>query len=285
MSTNLSVVILTFNEESNLNQALNSINDWAEKVFILDSGSTDKTIEIAQGFGCTILINPFINFAMQRNYALKNFSITSEWTLFIDADEWVTEELKEEIKKVIASKPLENGFYIKRRLIWMGQWIRRGYYPSWQLRLFRSGFGRCEDRAVNEHFIVDGQLGRLCSDLVDENQKSLHDWIAKHNDYSTREAAELVNSRNAEGYSEIKVNFFGGQAQRRRWLRYHVWNKMPLLSRSFFYFFYRYFILLGFLDGKKAFLFHFMQALWYPLLIDAKYLEILNKRSKQNLKL
>jgi glycosyltransferase involved in cell wall biosynthesis len=278
-------VILTFNEELNLNQALRSINHWVDKVFILDSGSTDKTIEIAQGFGCTILINPFINFAMQRNYALKNFSITSEWTLFLDADEWVTEELKEEIKKVIASKPLENGFYIKRRLIWMGQWIRRGYYPSWQLRLFRSGSGRCEDRAVNEHFIVDGQLGRLSCDLVDENQKGLDDWIAKHNDYSTREAAELVNSRNAEGYSEIKAHFFGGQAERRRWLRYHVWNRMPLLIRPFFYFFYRYFLLLGFLDGKKAFLFHFMQALWYPLLIDAKYLEILSKKSKQNLKL
>lgn len=281
MSTNLSVVILTFNEELNLNQALRSIAYWADKVFILDSGSTDKTIEIAKEFGCTILVNPFINFAMQRNFALKNFSITSEWTLFLDADEWVTKELKEEIKKVIASKPLENGFYIKRRLIWMGQWIRRGYYPSWQLRLFRTGSGKCEDRAVNEHFIVDGQLGRLSHDLIDENQKGLADWIVKHNDYSTREAAELVNSRNADGYSEIGTRFFGGQAQRRRWLRYYVWNRMPLFIRPFLYFFYRYFLLLGFLDGKKAFLFHFMQALWYPLLIDAKYSELLSKRSKQ----
>jgi glycosyltransferase involved in cell wall biosynthesis len=285
MPINLSVVILTSNEELNLNQALRSINHWADEVFVLDSGSTDKTIEIAQGFGCTVLINPFTNFAMQRNYALKNFSITSEWTLFLDADEWVTEELKEEIKKVIASKPIENGFYIKRRLIWMRQWIRRGYYPSWQLRLFRSGTGSCEDRAINEHFIVEGQLGRLSYDLIDENQKGLDDWIAKHNDYSTREAAELVNSRNAEGYSEIKVNFWGGQAQRRRWLRYHVWNRLPLFIRPFLYFLYRYFLLLGFLDGKKAFLFHFMQALWYPMLIDAKYMEILTKRSKQKLKL
>jgi len=280
MPSNLSVVILTFNEELNLKQALGSINNWADEVFVLDSGSTDRSIEIANDFGCTILINPFTNFAMQRNYALKHFSISSEWIMFLDADEWVSEELKEEIKRVIASKPHENGFYIKRRLIWMGQWIRRGYYPSWQLRLFRSGTGRCEDRSVNEHFIVEGQLGRLSHDLVDENQKGLFDWIAKHNNYSTREAAELMNSRNAEGYSEIKTHLFGGQAQRRRWLRYHIWNRLPLFIRPFLYFIYRYFLLLGFLDGKKAFLFHFMQALWYPLLIDAKYLEIRAKKSK-----
>jgi len=118
----------------------------------------------------------------------------------------------------------------------MGQWIRRGYYPSWQLRLFRTGKGKCEDRAVNEHFIVEGRLGRLSSDLIDENQKGLSDWIAKHNDYSTREAAELVNSRDSKGYSEIEVRFFGGQAQRRRWLRYRIWNRMPLFVRPFIYF-------------------------------------------------
>ena len=284
MPISLSVVILTFNEELNLKQALDSIKDWAEEVFILDSGSADKTTEIAQDFGCKVLSNPFIDFAKQRNYSIKNFLIQSEWTLFLDADEWVTQELKEEIEKVIASKPIENGFYIKRRLIWMGKWIRRGYYPSWQLRLFRTGTGRCEDRAINEHFIVDGQVGRLSYDLIDENQKGLYDWIAKHNNYSTREAAELANTRNAEGYKEIEAQFFGGQPQRRRWLRYHVWNRMPLFVRPFIYFFYRYFFLLGFLDGKRAFLFHFMQALWYPLLMDAKYLEILTKRSVKNTK-
>lgn len=285
MAKTLSVVILTFNEELNLNQALSSIKGWADEVFVLDSGSVDKTIEIAKAFGCTVLCNPFVNFANQRNFALKSFSIRSEWTLFLDADEWITEELKAEIKKMISLEPLENGFYIKRRLIWMGQWIRRGYYPSWQLRLFRTGTGRCEDRAVNEHFIVEGQLGRLCCDLIDENQKGLFHWIEKHNGYSSREAVELVNSRNTEGYSEIDVRFFGSQAQRRRWLRYHLWNRMPLFIRPFIYFAYRYFILLGFLDGKRAFLFHFLQALWYPMLIDAKYLEALAKKNIKNFKI
>jgi glycosyltransferase involved in cell wall biosynthesis len=283
MAIDLSVVILALNEELNLKQALDSVTGWADEVFVLDSGSTDKTIAIAQSFGCTVISNPFIDFSKQRNYALNHFSIHNEWTLFLDADEWVTEELKEEIKSLIESKPLENGFYIKRRLIWMGQWMRRGYYPSWQLRLFRSGFGRCEDRALNEHFIVEGQIGQLSYDLIDENQKGLYDWIRKHNDYSTGEAAELFNTRNTEGYIEIKAHLLGHQAQRRRWLRYHIWNRMPLSMRPFLYFFYRYFLLLGFLDGRKAFLFHFMQALWYPLLINAKYLEISAKRTIKNL--
>ena len=105
--------------------------------------------------------NKFVDYAKQRNYALDQLPIRSEWIFFLDADEWLPDELKHEISALIASCPRENGFYIKWRLIWMGRWIRRGYYPTWILRLFRYGKGRCEDRAVNEHLIVDGPIGPL----------------------------------------------------------------------------------------------------------------------------
>lgn len=270
----LTVLILTFNEDVNIEQALKSVQNWADHVFILDSFSSDCTLEIASYYGCAIFQNKFENYAKQRNYALEQLPIKTEWVFFLDADEWVSDDLKKEISFRIASTPKENGFYIKRRLIWMGRWIRRGYYPSWQLRLFRHRKGRCEDREINEHLLVDGDVGYLINDFTDENRKGISDWILKHNNYASREAHELFNSRISKGYQEINVSFFGSQAQRRRWLRYNIWNKLPPLIRPFFYFLYRYIFLCGFLDGREGFMFHFLQALWYPLLIDIKYLEL-----------
>jgi glycosyltransferase involved in cell wall biosynthesis len=280
--TDIAVIILTYNEEANIAQALNSVTGWVDEIFILDSLSTDHTLEIAREYGCYIAQNKFENYASQRNYALDHLPIRSEWIFFLDADEWLPNSLKQEISNLISIAPNENGFYINRRMIWMGQWIRHGYYPSWILRLFRYGKGRCEDRAVNEHLIVEGSTGRLSNDFIHEDKKGVTEWIAKHNGYATREAQELVNSRSAPGYQEIGARLFGSQAERKRWLRYKFWNRLPLLVRPLYYFFYRYILQGGFLDGRAAFIFHFLQALWYPMLIDVKYLELLSKREQHS---
>lgn len=274
----VALIILTYNEEANIAQALDSVAGWANEIFILDSLSTDRTLEIARQYRCHIAQNKFESYAKQRNYTLDHLPIHSEWVFFLDADEWLADALKQEISSLITTSPEENGFYINRRLIWMGRWIRRGYYPSWILRLFRHGKGRCEDRAVNEHLIVEGKTGQLRNDFVHEDRKGVTEWIAKHNGYATREALELFNTRSAAGYREIDVRLFGTQAQRKRWLRYKIWNRLPPLIRPFCYFFHRYVLAGGFLDGKEAFVYHFLQALWYPLLIDVKYLEL----KKQN---
>lgn len=276
----LAVVILTWNEEANLAQALDSVAGWANEMFVLDSLSTDRTLEIARRYDCQTAQNKFENYAKQRNYALDHLPIRCEWVLFLDADEWLPEAIKQEISILIASLPGENGFHLNRRQMWMGRWIRRGYYPSWMLRLFRYGKGRCEDRAVNEHLIVDGATGHLRNDFMHEDQKGVTDWIAKHNSYATLEALELMNTRSAPGYREIDARLFGIQAQRKRWLRHKVWNRMPPLIRPFFYFFYRYVLTGGFMDGREAFVYHFLQALWFPMLIDVKYLEFLAKRDR-----
>lgn len=270
----LAVVILTYNEEINLAQALDSVVGWADEIFVLDSMSTDRTLEIAQRYGCQIVQHKFENYAKQRNYAVDSLPIRSGWVLFLDADEWLPAQLKGEISAVLATDPAENGFYLKRRLIWMGRWIRRGYYPTWILRLFRYGKGRCEDRAINEHLIVEGEIGQLRSDFMHEDKKGLADWIAKHNGYATREAQELFNTRSAPGYQEIDARLFGSQEQRGRWVRYNIWNRLPPLLRPFLYGFYRYVLAGGFLDGKEAFTYHFLHAVWYRLLIDMKYLEL-----------
>lgn len=273
-AANVAVIILTYNEEENISQALASVTGWANEVFVLDSFSKDRTEAITKDFDCVFIQNKFEDYAKQRNFAIENLPIRSEWVLFLDADEWLLDSLKQEITELVARSPEENGFYINRRMIWMGRWIRRGYYPTFTLRLFRNGKGRCEDRAVNEHLVVEGKIGNLHEDYMHEDRKGVGDWIQKHNGYATREALELFNSRNAAGYQEIEAKLFGTHVQRKRWLRYVLWNRMPPLIRPFFYFFYRFVLRGGFLDGRRAFIYHFLQALWYPLLIDIKYLEM-----------
>jgi glycosyltransferase involved in cell wall biosynthesis len=278
----LAVVILTYNEEVNLPHALSSVCGWANEVFLLDSYSSDATVNIGQRYGCTVKWNRFENYAEQRNFALQHLPIRSEWVFFLDADERVPEELRSEITSVIRSLPEENGFYIKRRLIWMGRWIRRGYYPTWILRLFRRGKGRCEDRPVNEHMIVEGKVGYLRNDFSHEDRRGITDWISKHNSYATREAQQLLKSPPTVGYRDIDAKLFGTQDQRKRWIRNRLWQRMPPLVRPFLYFLYRYILKGGFLDGREAFIYHFLQGLWFPFLIDVKYLEL--KAAKQTRK-
>ena len=272
MSASLTVILLTYNEEPNLPQALRSVCGWADQVIVLDSYSNDRTVEIARDFGCEVYQHPFEDYARQRNQALA-LPIRNEWVLFLDADEWLPEDLKREIVEVIARNPRENGFYIKRRFIWMGRWIRRGYYPTWILRLFRHGKGHCEERGVNEHLIVEPPVGYLNHDFIHEDRKDLADWIGKHVRYARREAEELFKRQNGVAQAEINARLFGTQAERRRWLRRHVWERLPPFVRPWFYFIYRYVLRGGFLDGKEAFVFHFLHALWFPLLIDGFWLE------------
>lgn len=278
-SPDLSVIILTYNEEPNIAQAIESVSGWAQEIFVVDSFSTDRTVEIARRYSCTVIQHAFENYAKQRNFALRSLPLRTEWIFFLDADEWVPEPLKNEIRDLLSGNPGENGFFVKRRLIWMGRWIRRGYYPTWILRLARRHKVRCEDRPVNEHLIVEGPVGYLRNDFIHEDRKGITAWIAKHNAYATAEAKELL--RRSQGRStEIPARLSGSPAERKRWIRRHVWERLPPLIRPFLYFGYRYFLRGGFLDGKAGFTYHFLHALWYPMLIDVKCLELLAQQQK-----
>jgi glycosyltransferase involved in cell wall biosynthesis len=274
--TDIAVIVLTFNEEPNIAQALESVQGWATQIIVLDSYSTDRTLEIASHYPCTIVQNHFEDYSKQRNFAIERLPITREWVFFLDADEWIPLELKEEISALVASNPRENGFFANRRLFWMGKWIRRGYYPTWILRLFRFGKARCEDRSVNEHLVVEGATGYLKNDFIHEDHRGVTDWIAKHNGYATREASELLKKPTTDVQNSVR--FWGTQAERKRWLRYRLWNDLPLLIRPFLFFVYRYVFRGAFLDGKAAFAYHFLQGLWFPMLIDIKYLEMKHGR-------
>lgn len=276
MNTGISIIILTHNEEANLAQALESVHGWATRIFIVDSFSTDRTLEIARAYGCEIYQFSFEGYSKQRNRALSELPVDTEWILFLDADEWIPGALKQEISATIARNPAEDGFFLRRRFYWLNTWIRRGYYPVWIMRLFRSGRGHCEDRSVNEHIVVSGPTGFLEKDFIHQDRKPVSDWVEKHNRYAIREAVELLRSKNTA--ETLHARFFGAQAQRVRWLRERLYNRLPPIVRPCLFFFYRVVIRGGALDGWKALVYHFLQAFWYPLLIDINYLELARRQ-------
>jgi glycosyltransferase involved in cell wall biosynthesis len=268
----VAIIILTLNEEANIGVCLKSVCGWARQVFVLDSFSTDDTVAIARRFDCQVVQHAYsVEFA-QRNWALDNLPIETEWIFYLDADEWMTTELKEEIEAVIRANPSENGFLLRWRFIWMGRWVKRGYYPKWLLRLVRRETARWEQREVNPHLIVTGPTGRLENDFIHDNQKGIADWTAKHIVYAKREAEQLLK-RGTQSEC-LNARFWGTQSQRVRWLRLNVYDRLPPLVRPMLYFFYRLILRGGFLDGWRAIIYHFLHALWCPLLIDLFYLEM-----------
>ncbi|MEK9154614.1 MAG: glycosyltransferase family 2 protein [Patescibacteria group bacterium] len=273
MKLPLSVIILTYNEELNIENCLKNIVNWAEEIFIVDSYSADKTLKIAKKYEAKIIQHSFENQAQQFNWALDNLEIKNDWILRLDADEYLTEELKNEIIGKLKNTADDiSGFYIKRRVYFMGRWIRHGgYYPIWLLRLFRKNKAKSELRAMDEHIVLlNGKGEKLKNDFIDDNKKDLTWWIEKHNNYASREAGEVMN------YESGIMNYGGkieGQVARKRWLKEKFYYRLPIFFRAFFYFIYRYIIRFGFLDGAKGLIFHFLQGFWYRFLVDSKIYE------------
>ena len=275
---NLDVLILTKNEALNIEHSVRSVIGLARNVFVLDSESTDRTREIAQGLGAKVVVQPWLGFAKQKNHAIETLPWESDWIFILDADEAVLPDLEAELRRVCTGDPSvpEMGFYINRYFVFLGKRLRHcGYYPSWNLRLFRRGRARYVEREVHEHMEVDGPTGRLGGHMEHHDRRGLEVYMAKHNHYSTLEARELVR-----GESEIQKiaeadglapALFGNDVQRTRWIKLHVYPKLP--ARWFFRFIYMYVVRLGVLDGLTGLRFClFISA--YELLIGLKVNEL-----------
>lgn len=279
MSTPLvSVIVLTKDEEANLPHLLASLKGLDHELFVVDSGSTDRTVEIAKAAGATVVFHPFETYAAQRNWALSNLPIRAPWVLNLDADERLTEELVREIHETLSQPDLrEVGFMLRKRTVFMGRWLRYGgQYPSWHLRLFRTGAGRCEDRLYDQHFVVDGPVGRLRHDYIDVLTDDLSKWVERHNRWATLEARELAAGA---GTGEVIPRLLGNPIQRKRFLRSRIYRKFPMFVRAYLLFFFDYVIRLGFLDGKPGLIFHVLQRFWFRFLVDAKLYELRLKQS------
>lgn len=271
---NLSILILTFNEEQHIERCIKSLQIFSEEIFIIDSFSTDKTVEIAESLGARVFQNKWPgNHAIQFQWGLDNCPIETEWIMKMDADEYVLPELATEIQEKLDSiEDGVSGIYIKRRVYFMDKWIKHGdYYPIWLLRIWRFNKGQMEQRWMDEHIkLSEGVTIRFENDLVDDNINNLTWWTEKHNNYATREAVDILNILHGFiCYDEVEPELLGTQEQRKRWLKIR-YASLPLFVRPFLYFNWRYFIKLGFLDGKQGLIWHFLQGFWYRFLVDAK---------------
>lgn len=284
MQNEFSFIILTFNEEQHLPRLLNSIKELSAQAFILDSGSTDNTLTIAKEYGVTILSNKFENHPKQWDFALKYFDIKTPWTIGLDADQIVLPELFNKLKNFKnAEIPKEiNGIYFNRKNYFKGRWLRHGgYFPKYLLKMFRTGVGYSDlNENMDHRFIVPGKSiiwkdGYLKEENLKENDISF--WIAKHNRYSDLVAEEEIERRNKLRTQSIKPKFFGSPDERIAFYK-KVWWWLPLFVRPFLYFFHRFIIQLGILDGKEGWIFHYLQAFWFRLLVDIKIWELSKKR-------
>lgn len=274
MGTPVTVVILTRNEELNIAECLESVR-WAAEVMVVDSFSTDGTVQIAERLGAKVYSHPFESCARQRNWALGNLPISHEWVLMLDADERIPDALAREIAQVLADPNLTKaGFYLSFRHRFMGRWLRHGgLYPTWIMRLFKRHGARYEDRPMNEHVILDGAAGYLKQPFEHRDRRPLSNWIAKHNRYADLQAQEYFGDRAGAFPESLPPRLFGTQAARKRWLKLRVWNRLPLLLRPFLFFFRNYVLKAGFLDGRPGFIYHVLWSFWFPFLADVKIIE------------
>ncbi|MCD8304103.1 MAG: glycosyltransferase family 2 protein [Prevotellaceae bacterium] len=274
----ISAIILTFNEERHIRRCLRNISDFAETIYVVDSFSTDRTLEIARQFdNVVILQNKWVNYATQFNWALQNAPVKTTWVLRLDADEYLTPELKLEIEERLPTLPEKySGVVFTRRRVFLGRTIRRGMPQVKLLRLFRYGMGICEVRMMDEHIqLTEGEAIEFEHEFADDNLYNLSLWAQKHIGYAIREAVDMLDIElNLTGAAETDEDKrISAQASRKR-MRKHQYVKQPLFWRAFGYFLYRYFIRLGFTEGKEGFLWHFLQGWWYRTLVDAKIYEI-----------
>ncbi len=319
----LTVIIITKNEEKNLLKCVRSLGELPKRIVVVDSGSTDRTCAVAKKLGCDLYFHEWPGYAAQINWAMDNTGIDTEWIMRMDADEELLPKLRDELETTLSffektdkdrkhtDPECVNGFSLRRRIIFMGKWIRHGgVYPTYMLRVVRRGHAHCEQNIMDEHLVLtDGRAISLKNDFIDKNTKTLEWWTDKHNRYSDLELQNYLIGRDAvkkgcackcsckseperskgkeqdineqdiyeqctnEQDTNVSPGLFGTQVERRRWLKNAFYYNTPLFLRARLYFIYRYYIRLGFLDGPEGRIFHFLQGYWYRFLVDAKIYE------------
>lgn len=264
------VVLLSYNSEDTLGATLASARRVSAEIFVVDSYSQDGTADLARRCGATVVQHAFENYGAQRNWAMDNLPISRPWQLHLDADEWMDDRLVTAIG-ALAEDAEPSGYFLPRYLRFLGRVLRHGgMSPTWHLRLFRTGIGRCEDRKYDQHFLLKtGTAAMLPGAMIDDIRMSLSEWTARHNRWADAEVAELSAN---ESSGRVKPDAYGNPIERKRFLR-ERYNRIPLFIRPFALFIYRYFFRLGFLDGTEGLIFWVLQSFWFRFLVDAKLWE------------
>jgi glycosyltransferase involved in cell wall biosynthesis len=290
----VSVIIPVKNEERNIAACLESV-EWADEVWVVDSHSADGTVEVARRYTDKVAQFDYTGgYPKKKNWALQNLPFKHEWILLLDADERVTPELRAEIYEILkrangggGGEPVD-GYYVNRKLIFLGRWIKHcGWYPSWNMRLFKHRLGRYEklgaedvenagDVEVHEHVVLDGRAEYLKHDLLHEDFKSIYHFIERHNRYSNWDARVYHNLATGVGQAAgIRASFFGSPLERKRFIK-RLWSRAPF--RPAIRFLWMYVLRLGFLDGRPGLIFCTLMSMHESVIAAKIYEQRLNDR-------
>jgi len=274
------IIILTYNEEKNILDCIDSFAGITSKILVVDSFSTDQTISLITERNIKYLQHKFENYSKQRNWSQENNPFQTEWVFHIDAGERATPNLVKWLKTMKSTSVDVAGFMFSRQTYFLGRWIRYGgHYPNYHLRLFKVSQGKCEDKAYDQHFVVEGKTQSVPNaDMIDFAADNIQSFTIKHSKWALMEAIELIKQGQA---GEVKASLKGSPIEQRRWLKNNLFQKMPIFLRSITYFIYRYFFKMGFLDGKEGLVFHLLQGFWFRFLIDSLVFEITYEMKKQ----
>lgn len=269
MKADLTVIILTKNEEKNIEDCIASVVEIAKRIIVVDSYSDDQTVKIASKMNAEIYQHKFETHARQFMYAVNISNITTKWILKLDADERMTEETRNELVQLCNknSNTDINGIILRFKKNFLGKDLYHGgVYPWKKLSCYKTDHGFIEDRAMDEHIVLkQGKSITMKNDCLHLDFKNLEFFINKHNWYSSKETSEYFKLNNTKNSNE-KVNI-------KTWIKNSIYYKLPIGMRAHFYYIYRYYFKLGFLDGKEGKIYAFMQAYWYRYLVDAKIYE------------
>ncbi len=273
----LTAIILTKNEELNIRDCICSIRDLAKRIIVIDSFSTDRTVEIAESLGAEVYLHEFVNYSKQFLYGLNETGIQTAWVLRIDADERLTKASRAEVERLCEENKNTdiNGIVLRFEVTFLGRKLRHGgIYPFRKLLVFKYGKGTIEDRNMDEHIVLfEGRSIEAKEDSEHHDFKDLNHFINKHNWYAGREVKDYIRNTETAQESGKELNRKAGI---KRFIKFHIYYKLPMGMRAHLYYIYRYYIRLGFLDGKEGKIYAFMQAYWYRYLVDAKIYEYLS---------
>lgn len=267
-------IILTKNEEINIKDCLESIKGLAQRVVIIDSGSTDKTLDIAKKYEFVdIYEHPFENYARQFNWGIDNTNIKTKWTFRLDADERLTPTLCKELEKIMIDHENDdvNGATMEAWLYFMGKIMKHGGAQKRKLMLFKTGIGRVEDRKMDEHTILSKGTAITCKEkFIHHDFKDMTFWIKKLNWYATREMQDYFDFKNGKN---ANIDVEDTEIERVRSRKFGLYYRFPLFIRCWLIFIYVYIFQFGFLDGKEGFIYHWTYNRWYRTLVDCKIYE------------
>ena len=267
----LTIVILTYNEEKNIKECLESCIEFADRIVIIDNYSTDNTLNIVKGYNVDVyqdkrLVRDRIRWVLEENI------VKTKWVLFLDADERITKVAREELlslcKKYQDDKTI-NGIVVRYRLNFMGKDLHHGgFYPLRKLRVFKPGTAYYETAEVDEHFVLNsGKMVYMKNDFLHLDYKGLKYWVDKHTIYAQRAAMDFMNKK--MGMEKITYDGLEFTARIKRFLKYNIYYKLPSGFRAWLFYIYCYYIRLGFLDGREGKIYEFLHSYWYRFLVDS----------------